>query len=90
MLGERNLKATLATELGVGPYQVSRWLTGQDRPRAAERAKVEDALGLSWRLWEIESFGPDAVKEAIEEAARVEPNGLERLRVKAKREQGAA
>lgn len=83
MLEDRNLKATLAAELSVGPYQISRWLTGQDRPRAAERGKVEDLLGLSWRLWEDEPPTEEKVKSAIGDALAASPGGLAGLRARA-------
>jgi transcriptional regulator with XRE-family HTH domain len=42
----------LAIRLGIGPDQVSRWLSGALLPNTKHRAFLEDEFGISWRLWD--------------------------------------
>lgn len=51
-LAERGSKIALAKGVGVKPYQVSHWLSGQRRPNTFERAWLEDNMGIGWRLWD--------------------------------------
>lgn len=44
----------LAKRIGVDPSVVSRWASGQRKPRPDHRAKLEDdpEIQIPWRLWD--------------------------------------
>lgn len=91
MLGERNLKATFAADLEVGPDRLSKWLAGAEQPLLRYAVSIEGLLGLSPRFWE-ETPTKEAVGAAIVDAEKVRPGGLAALRKRAegRREKGAA
>ena len=51
-LKERGAKADLAREFEVGPYIVSKWLSGETLPGPVMRARIEDKFKIGWRLWD--------------------------------------
>ena len=91
MLGERNLKATLAADLEVGPDRLSKWLAGAEQPLLRYAVAIEDLLGLSPRFWE-EAPTSEGVTTAVLDAEKTRPGGLAALRKRAegRREKGAA
>lgn len=50
----RGAQAHLAKTFGVGAELMSRWATGQRIPGTEHRARLEDELGIGWRLWDQE------------------------------------
>jgi plasmid maintenance system antidote protein VapI len=84
MLGERNLKATLAADLEVGPDRLSKWLAGAEQPLLRFAVAIEDMLGLSPKFWE-EPPTPRGIDEAIRDASERRPDGIAELRKRAEK-----
>lgn len=48
----RGAQASIAAKLNVKPPLIIRWRRGDVKPDAANRAALEDELGIPWRAWD--------------------------------------
>lgn len=53
----------VAERLGEHQSLVSRWCTGERTPSADRRVKLEDVLGIGWRLWSEPSESSEPMPE---------------------------
>jgi transcriptional regulator with XRE-family HTH domain len=58
-LQKRGAKADLARYLGIGPYIVSKWLSGDSRPDPPMRARLEDKYRIGWSWWDQTATGEE-------------------------------
>lgn len=57
-LAERGAAARLASELGIDPSLVTRWVQGQRRPNTAQRVHIEQEFGIPILDWDLEGDSP--------------------------------
>lgn len=60
-------QSEIARELGVKDSSVvSRWFRGERKPDTVQRATIEDAFAIGWRLWDDDV--PDADSNPVANA----------------------